>query len=83
MPPENPIPNPGAAAKNKVVVKRYDINLKLQDILTPLTRIGAAAPGKPDLDPHLAQVRQVAGSLKDLADHIDSLDPTVFGPPRI
>jgi len=65
---------------------RYDINLSLHDILTPLMQTGLATIGtpaaNPELDAHLAQLRQLAGNLKDVVDRINGIDPTVLSPLR-
>jgi hypothetical protein len=70
-----------------VPVKRYDINLTLNDILTPLTRMGAnlvpgrgvAAPGT-DLSQHVQQLSDLAQKLRDVVGHIDAADPSLLAP---
>jgi hypothetical protein len=68
-----------------VSVKRYDINLTLDDILTPLTqtaaqvntgRVGAALD--PEVAQHLQTFTDLVSQLKDVVAQINQIDPTVL-----
>jgi hypothetical protein len=67
-----------------VPVERHDVNLTFDDLLTPLadstdeTIIARGlAPESPALA-RLAELRSLAGRLRDLGREIDQLDPTVL-----
>ena len=70
-----------------VPVKRYDINLTLDDILTPLTQTGShvarARQGKA-LDPETAQLLRkftdLVTQLKDVVNQINQIDPSLLAP---
>ena len=70
-----------------VPVKRYDINLTLLEILTPLTQLGpslvqgrgVAAPGS-ELSRHVQQLSDLAQQLKDVVGRIDAVDPRLLAP---
>ena len=68
-----------------VPVKRYDINLTLDDILTPLTqtasqlnggRVGAALD--PEVAQHLQTFTDLVTQLKDVVSRINQIDPTLL-----
>jgi hypothetical protein len=72
----------------QVPVKRYDINLTLDDILTPLTQMSARlsaqakaayAPGS-DVHQHVQQLSELARQLKDVIDRINKADPSLLAP---
>jgi hypothetical protein len=70
-----------------VPVKRYDVNLSLNDILTPLTKMaatqvpgrGIAAPDS-DLSQHVQQLSDLAQRLRDVVGRIDTIDPSLLAP---
>jgi len=76
-----------------VPVKRYDITLTLDDILTPLTQTAsnlalAAAPGAaldPEVVQHLQTFTSLVNQLKDVVSQINQIDPSLLasrpGPP--
>jgi hypothetical protein len=76
-----------------VPVKRYDVTLTMDDIITPLTQtvanLAAATPAAQPTDPELAQHLQhfndLVAELKDVVAHINQIDASVFvskpGPP--
>ena len=78
---------PDAPKVVMVPVKRYDINLTLHDILTPLTQMsatmaqgkGVAAPGS-QLDQHVQQLSDLAGQLRDVVNRINAADPSLLAP---
>ena len=69
-----------------VPVKRYDVNLSLDDILTPLTqtasqvnsdsRVGAALD--PEVVQHLQTFTDLVTQLKDVVAHINQIDSTLL-----
>lgn len=69
----------------QVPVTRYDVNLTLDDILTPLAQKGVSPPPagqgattNPELAQHLQTLSTLAGQLKDVVGKINQLDPTVL-----
>jgi hypothetical protein len=77
----------------QVPVKRYDVNLTLEDILTPLTQLSAhraqqraasvqssEAVQSSEMDQHLQQLSDLARQLKDVISRINEADPTVLAP---
>ena len=61
------MPPPDAPKVVMVPVKRYDINLTLHDILTPLTQMaqaGQAPSAGPDVQQHVQQLSDLAGQLR-------------------
>jgi hypothetical protein len=73
----------------EVPVKRYDVNLTLDDILTPLMQMSerqrqartAAAPS-PELDQLLQQLGDLARQLKEVVNRVNQADPTLLTPTR-
>ena len=70
-----------------VPVKRYDVNLTLDDILTPLTQTSghvARAPLGKALDPEVAQLLRkftdLVTQLKDVVNQINKIDPSLLAP---
>ena len=70
-----------------VPVKRYDVNLTLDDLLTPLTQTAAkltqAGPGAaatPELAQHLQTLSDLAGQIKEVVGKINQIDPTMLSP---
>ena len=77
----------------QVPVKRYDVNLTLEDILTPLTQLSAQraqqraasvrsseAVQSSEMDQHLQQLSDLARQLKEVISRINEADPTVLAP---
>ena len=72
----------------QVPVRRHDVNLTLDDIMTPLTQASSrlAQPGAAAeaMDPRLTELLQkfgeLAGQLKDVASQINQIDPTFLAP---
>ncbi len=77
-----------------VPVKRYDVTLTLDDILTPLTQTAThlgtagmlgAATDHPEMAQHLQRFTDLVSQLKDVIGHIDQIDPSLLaskpGPP--
>jgi len=75
-----------------VQVKRYDINITLDDILTPLTqtaanltqaRVGAALD--PEVAQHLQTFTELVTQLRDVVQKLNAIDPSLLaskpGPP--
>jgi len=71
-----------------VPVKRYDINLTLDDIMSPLTRMSAnlaaqaapaVAPGS-DVHQHVQQLSDLAQQVRDVVSRINKADPTLLAP---
>lgn len=70
-----------------VPVKRYDVNLTLEDVLTPLVQMSSrqslAAPGA-ELDPqvaeHVRKLSELASQLKEVVVEINRLHPTLLAP---
>ena len=74
-----------------VPVKRYDINLSLDDILTPLTRTSAAltlaahqrlpgfaAAAQPETAQLLHRFTQLVAELREVVDRINQIDPSLL-----
>jgi ABC-type transporter Mla subunit MlaD len=68
-----------------VPVKRYDVNLTLDDILNPLTqtasnlntgRVGAALD--PEVAQHLQTFTDLVTQLRDVVARINQIDPTLL-----
>ena len=81
------MPDDGAPKVIQVPVKRYDVNLTLDQILTPLSQIatrhadgGAASLTATNLAQQLQQLGDLARQLKEVAGQIDAQDPTVLAP---
>lgn len=86
--------NDNAREIQMVEVKRYDINLTLDDILTPLTQTAAnlrqAGLGRaldPEVAEHLDRFNDLVNQLKEVVGHIDQLDSSLLvskpGPPPL
>jgi hypothetical protein len=67
-----------------VPVKRYDVNLTIDDILTPLADIksrldsSAAGADSPQLEPHLLRLSELASQLKEVVGQINRINPDVL-----
>jgi hypothetical protein len=74
-----------------VEVKRYDVNLSLDDLITPLTQtvdnLHAAGMVTPDSEvaQHLQTFNDLVSQLKNVVGNINSIDPNLLaskpGPP--
>lgn len=70
-----------------VPVKRYDINLTMHDILTPLMQMSAnltqavpaPVPGS-DIHQHVQQLSDLARQLHDVVNRINDADPKLLAP---
>jgi hypothetical protein len=62
-----------------IPVEKVEVNLTLEDILTPLTQTAAADPQMAD---HVQQLNTTAAQLKDIVSRINQMDPTVLAPRR-
>ena len=60
-----------------IPVEKVEVNLTLEDILTPLTQTAAADP---QIAEHMQQLNTTAAQLKDIVSRINELDPTVLAP---
>lgn len=71
-----------------VPVKRYDVNLTLEEILSPLVELAgrqAALLSGPDLarlEPHLRRLSELSGELKEVVRQINEINPAVLAPHR-
>lgn len=81
------MPDVDARKVIQVPVKRYDVNLTLEQILTPLSEIatrhadgGTASLMATDLSRQLQQLGDLARQLKEVAGRIDAQDPTLLAP---
>lgn len=77
------MPPPDATKVVMVPVKRYDINLTLHDILTPLTQMAQAAQAPSagsDVHQHVQQLSDLAGQLRDVVNRLNALDPSLLAP---
>ncbi|HEX3398694.1 MAG TPA: hypothetical protein VHT74_00065 [Acetobacteraceae bacterium] len=77
------MPPPDAPKVVMVPVKRYDINLTLHDILTPLTQMaqaGQAPSAGPDVQQHVQQLSDLAGQLRDVVNRLNKVDPSLLAP---
>jgi hypothetical protein len=69
-----------------VPVKKYEINLTLDDILTPLTQINSRpietgdAAAHPDLAAHLQRLSELASQLKEVVGAVNRIHPTLLAP---
>ena len=69
----------------QVPVKRYEVNLTMHDILTPLTQMSAnlaqavpaPVPGS-DIHQHVQQLSDLAGQLREVVNRINAADPTLL-----
>ena len=60
-----------------IPVEKVEVNLTLEDILTPLTQTAAADP---QMAEHMQQLNTTAAQLKDIVSRINEMDPTVLAP---
>jgi hypothetical protein len=81
------MPTPETPNVVMVPVKRFDVNLSLQDIMTPLTQMAAklttVAPTNPaeiELHAHIKDLSDLAAKLNDIAGRIHAIDPSVLAP---
>jgi hypothetical protein len=74
-----------------VEVKRYDVTLTLDDIITPLTQTvsnlhaAGMASADSEVGQHLQAFNDLVTQLKDVVGHINAIDPNLLaskpGPP--
>ena len=71
-----------------VPVKRYDVNLTLDEILTPLVELagrqaaGLSGAELAQVEPHLRRLSELSGQLKEVARQINEINPAVLAPHR-
>lgn len=85
------MPPPDAPKVVMVPVKRYDINILLEDILAPLAKMSAnldpdktaPVPGS-DVHQHVQKLSDLARQLHAVVDRLNSADPTMLAstPPK-
>jgi hypothetical protein len=69
-----------------VPVKRYDINLSLHDILTPLIQFSTqphvvqAATATPEVQQHALELGDLARQLRDVVGRLNAIDPGLLSP---
>jgi hypothetical protein len=69
-----------------VPVKRYDIELSIEDIMTPLTafankaNVGQAIATSPEVQPHAAKLSDLAQQVLDVAKRIQAINPDILSP---
>ena len=62
-----------------IPVEKVEVNLTLEDILTPLTQTAAADP---QMAEHMQQLNTTAAQLKEIVSRINEMDPTVLASRR-
>lgn len=71
-----------------VPVKRYDLDLTIEDIMTPLTafvrqtHVGEAVANSPDLQQHAERLSGLAQQVLDVAKRIEAISPNILSPRR-
>ena len=69
-----------------VPVKRYDLNLTIEDIMTPLTdfankaHVGQVIANSPDMQQHAANFSGLAQQVLDVAKKIEAISPDILSP---
>ena len=69
-----------------VPVKRYDVNLTIEDIMTPLTafvnqtHVGQVIASSPDMQQHAADLSGLAQRVLDVAKKIEAISPNILSP---
>lgn len=70
----------------QVPVKRYEVNLTMQDIMTPLAgfaqqaRVAQAAASAPELLQHANELGNLARQVLDVADRLNAVAPHLLSP---
>jgi len=70
----------------QVPVKRFDVNLTLQDIMTPLTafaqqaHVAQAAAATPEVQQHAADLAGLAQQVLEVANKINAVAPHLLSP---
>ena len=78
---ETPNPDPKIVM---VPVKRYDVELSLEDIMKPLTAfmskasVGQAIAQSPDMQQHAEKLSDLAQQVLDVAKRIQAISPDVL-----
>jgi len=71
----------------QIPVKRYDVNLTMQDLMTPLTafaqqsHVADAAASTPGLQQHARELADRAQQVLDAANRVIALAPHLLAPP--
>ena len=69
-----------------VPVKRYDVDLSIEDIMTPLTafvqqtHVGQVIANSPDMQKHAADLSGLAKQVLDVAKRIEAISPDILSP---
>jgi uncharacterized protein Yka (UPF0111/DUF47 family) len=70
-----------------VPVRRYDINLTLDDIISPLEQTASSliearsvSTTDPRLAEHLQKLSELASQLKQVVNQVNQIDPTLLAP---
>jgi hypothetical protein len=70
----------------KVPVRRYDVNIALHDILTPLTQFASqahvvqAGVATPEVQQHAIELAQLASQLRDVVGRLNAINPNLLAP---
>jgi hypothetical protein len=69
-----------------IPVKRYDIELSIEDIMKPLTAfvtkadVGQAIASSPDMQQHAEKLSDLAQQVLDVAKRIEAISPNILSP---
>jgi hypothetical protein len=80
------MPEDESSGITMVPVKRYDISLSLEEILTPLAELAGrqgallSGPEGAQLEPHLRRLSELAGELKEVVRQINAINPALLAP---
>ncbi len=68
----------------QIPVTRHDLNLTLQDLMTPLTtfadRHGTTLASAPEAQQHATALATLAGQIVSIAGHLDAIAPHLLSP---
>ena len=70
----------------QIPVKRYDVNLTLQDIMTPLTafasqaHVAQAVAASPEVQQHATELSGLAQQVLDVAGRLNAVAPHLLAP---
>lgn len=80
------MPDEPAEDVTMVPVRRYDINLSLDQILAPLADIAsrqaslAQGPERARLEPHLSRLSELASQMQEVVRQINEIHPALLRP---
>jgi hypothetical protein len=69
-----------------IPVKRYEIDLSIEDIMKPLTAfvnktsVGQAIANSPDMKEHAEKLSDLAQQVLDVAKRIEAISPNILSP---